>query len=511
MLISECFTKLREFEKAVKFFEQNLAWFETNGTYWGILALHNYASEDFEGAAGSAYNAIEKCGLELIELWKIFVHSSKKIERRDVLYHTCKKRLPNEKETSFNNIIKNPFLIEGYLTACFDVDRREGWEFVEKTGINIQNVEKFGEVSGVISGIIASLIPDSQERLKDALAWNTRAKELDPHNSYIRWNLSDLQLKSGLIDEGVENYECRFLWDQFPSYIRTFKKPCWHPNAQKNAKIMVWYEQGIGDQIRFMSAIKNFQKDFPNLIIETSEKTFSILKHSFPDIEVRISTMDDDLTTPVEDFDYHIPSGTLFYHVIQKNSYKLQDNTSTFFNSFLLPDKLRQDYWKNKLNSQTTKPKIGLCWTSGMQNTRRLKHYTTLEKWTELIEHDGFSFVNLQYNLSVDELFAKGNITRNFLNTGFLDQKDDLEGVVSLLSNLDYVISTSSSPSMLASAVGVPTVIFSAINIDWLGRSEKFDQHPLFSNTLIYPTLNAESDKEIVPDIISLLEKKLLT
>ena len=52
------------------------------------------------------------------------------------------------KKTSFNNIIKNPFLIEGYLTACFDVDRREGWEFVEKTGINIQNVEKFGEVSG---------------------------------------------------------------------------------------------------------------------------------------------------------------------------------------------------------------------------------------------------------------------------------------------------------------------------------------------------------------------------
>ena len=147
LLISECFTKLREFEKAVKFFEQNLAWFETNGTYWGILALHNYASEDFEGSAGSAYNAIEKCGLELIELWKIFVHSSKKIERRDVLYHTCKKRLPNEKETSFNNIINNPLLIEGYFTAGVEVDRREGGEFVETTGINIQNVEKFGEVS----------------------------------------------------------------------------------------------------------------------------------------------------------------------------------------------------------------------------------------------------------------------------------------------------------------------------------------------------------------------------
>ena len=84
----------------------------------------------------------------------------------------------------------------------------------------------------------------------------------------------------------------------------------------------------------------------------------------------------------------------------------------------------------------------------------------------------------------MDELFAKGNITRNFLNTGFLDQKDDLEGVVSLLSNLDYVISTSSSPSMLASAVGVPTVIFSAINIDWLGRSKNLNNTHYFLTLL---------------------------
>ena len=134
------------------------------------------------------------------------------------------------------------------------------------------------------------------------------------------------------------------LWDQFQVTSEHLKTSLASERA-KNAKIMVWYEQGIGDQIRFMSAIKNFQKDFPNLIIETSEKTFSILKHSYPDIEVRISTMDDDLTTPVEDFDYHIPSGTLL-SCNTKNSYKLQDNTSTFFNSFL-PDKLRQDYWKN--------------------------------------------------------------------------------------------------------------------------------------------------------------------
>ena len=63
---------------------------------------------------------------------------------------------------------------------------------------------------------------------------------------------------------------------------------------------------------------------------------------------------------------------------------------------------------------------------------------------------------------------------------------------------------------MLASAVSSPTVIFLLLILIGSDAAKKFDQHPLFSNTLIYPTLNAESDKEIVPDIISLLEKKII-
>jgi ADP-heptose:LPS heptosyltransferase len=510
LLISDCFTQLREFKQAVKFFEKYLNSFENDGTYWGILALHNFASEDFEGAAGAAFNSIEKFKLDLLELWKIFVHASKKIERRDVLYHICKKHVPNPINSSFSEITKNPFLIEGYLTSCFDNNRDEGWSYVKEAGIDIENVSQFGEVSGVICGLISSLIPDSQDRLKDALIWNTKAKELDPNNSYIRWNLSDLQLKSGLIDEGVQNYECRFLWDQFPSYIRKFKKPHWNPDIKKDSTIMVWYEQGIGDQIRFMSAIRDFQNEFPNLIIETSEKTFDILKNSFPNIEVRLSTMNADLTTNSEDFDYHIPSGTLFYYLIKQNSEKFLDINFSLFKPFLFPDKLRQHYWKHKLDSQTKKPKIGICWTSSMQNSNRSKNYTSLEKWADLITNKEFSFVNLQYNVHMDEILAKGDITRNFLNTNFLDQWDDLEGVISLISNLDYVVSTSASPSMLASSVGVPTLIFSTINKDWLGRSQRFDQHPLFAKTSIYPTIDAENDKKIVPEITSWLEKKFL-
>ena len=110
----------------------------------------------------------------------------------------------------------------------------------------------------------------------------------------------------------------------------------------------------------------------------------------------------------------------------------------------------------------------------------------------------------------MDELLSKGKIAKNFLDTGFLDQKDDLDGVIALISNLDYVISTSSSPSMFASALGIPTTIFSLKNLDFLGRSEKFEQHPIFERSNFYPVTDAEDDEYIVNDLMKLLERKFL-
>ena len=510
LLISDCFTAMREFKKAIHFFEKNLPYFKNSGHYWGILALHNYAAEDFEGAAGAAYNAIEKHNLKLLELWRIFVHASKKIERVDVLYDTCKKNLPDLKHASFDDIAHNPYVIEGYLTACYEKNKKEGWEFILNSGINIQNACKLGEAAGVICASIASLLPDNQETTKLTLSWLTKAKELDPTNNYIRWNLSNSQLTEGLIDEGINNYETRFLWEKFPSYKRTFKKPVWHPNAPKDARILVWYEQGIGDQIRFLSAIKLFKKKFPNLIYESGQRTLNLITNSFDDIEVRKSTMNDDLTTTIEDFDYHIPAATLFFYMVGQYSKELKEQNTSIFHPFLIADKLRKQYWKHKLHSQSSKPKIGICWTSGKRDKIRDKHYTSLEKWQELLNHNKFSFINLTYSIPMDELRSKGAITQNFLDTEFLDQKDDLDGVAALISNLDYVVSASSSPSMFASALGIPTLIFSRKATDYLGRYKKFAQHPIFKNTKLYPILNAQSDEHLVPEITKFLEKELL-
>ena len=108
----------------------------------------------------------------------------------------------------------------------------------------------------------------------------------------------------------------------------------------------------------------------------------------------------------------------------------------------------------------------------------------------------------------MEEIYALGKISENFLDTGFLDQKEDLEGAIALISNLDFVISTSSAPAVLSSALGIPTLIYSAHSLLWLGRKNKFQQHPIFKNTLIYPTPKAEQDEDLVTDVQNFLKNK---
>ena len=104
---------------------------------------------------------------------------------------------------------------------------------------------------------------NDQLRQKKALSMNERATLLEPNNTRLRWNLALAQLKNGKIKEGIKNYEARLEWREFPSPIRKFVLPKkWHPGIDPQSKIMLWWEQGIGDQIRFWSALPLFQKNF---------------------------------------------------------------------------------------------------------------------------------------------------------------------------------------------------------------------------------------------------------
>jgi hypothetical protein len=139
-------------------------------------------------------------------------------------------------------------------------------------------------------------------------------------------------------------------------------------------------------------------------------------------------------------------------------------------------------------------------------NTIRNHGYTVLEQWNELLTSSEFSFVNLQYDLDHEQLITQyPEVEELFLDTGHLDQRDDLEGALSLISNLDFVISPAATPGMMASASGVPTLIYHKPGFWNFGRIGKFVQNPFFKLTKNYHSDDISADKNLVSDISNFL------
>ena len=68
------------------------------------------------------------------------------------------------------------------------------------------------------------------------------------------------------------------------------------------------------------------------------------MTNTFPEIEVRYSTVESDLSTTNEDFDYHLPIGDMFLFCLEMKGDLLRDPTYSFSEKYLKPDKLRNFY-----------------------------------------------------------------------------------------------------------------------------------------------------------------------
>ena len=54
-----------------------------------------------------------------------------------------------------------------------------------------------------------------------------------------------------------------------------------------------------------------------------------------------------------------MPVGDMFFYVMRKYGNQLLDKNFSVMKSYLIADKLRDIYWRDKLNHLSQKPKIG--------------------------------------------------------------------------------------------------------------------------------------------------------
>jgi tetratricopeptide (TPR) repeat protein len=295
-----------------------------------------------------------------------------------------------------------------------------------------------------------------QGELEEAIEAYQKAVAIIPDYAEAHLNLSFAFLNSGRLKEGLDEYEWRWTTAKFSSenrYFpnRYFSRPLWDgKQSLRNKRILAWCEQGIGDTINWSSCLPFLASQAENCILECQEKLVPLLTRSFPNIEVKPENRS--LDSERDDFDFHIPMGSLYRHFIPE----ISQNSNA--KAFLVPDTIRVNFWKERLKSIGNPPYIGISWKSSNMSSARLPNYAPISEWTNVLTLAEVTLINLQAKDFANDLSKIQNeLGVRVHNFDDLDHYDNLDDVAALSAALDVVISIKSALPLITAGVGTST------------------------------------------------------
>ena len=330
-------------------------------------------------------------------------------------------------------------------------------------GVTLQDQGKLDEAIDAYNKAI-SLKPDyaqcynnmgnafrAQGKLEKAIESYRNSFFLKPNHAEAHNNLSLTLLNSGKIKEGLDEHEWRWKTADGLSQQRHFLQSMWDGKTSlKNKKILLWCEQGIGDTIKWSSCLPFITSRAKHCIVECQEKLVPLLQRSFPNVEIKAE--DRSLDSERQDFDLHLPMGSLYKHFIDE----IMQNAKP--HAYLVPDSERVKFWRKRLRSVGKGPYIGISWKSSVVSPHRLQHYPSISEWSPVLKVPDVTFINLQYTDYVDDI-AKvqdefGVSVHNFED---IDQYNNIDEVAALCSALDMVVSVKSTVPLISAALGTLT------------------------------------------------------
>lgn len=270
-----------------------------------------------------------------------------------------------------------------------------------------------------------------------------------PRTSALLFNYGTLELQRGRLRHGWELYSRRES-AKYQDYMSSC--PLWQGEPLAGKKILIWQDQGIGDQIMFGSMYQEVIDAAAEVYIDCHPKVLALLRRSFPKARVfpRANPPHRLMQTA---FDYRVAAGDL--------PRWLRPTISSFpkgRRGFIKVDKARAAYWKERLHELSPQLKVGICWRSKLQTTRRSQQYANIDDWAEVLRLAGVTLINLQYDQCADELKqAKEKYGAEIIDFPELDMHNDLDETSAMISQLDLVISAPTAVAMMAAGLGVRT------------------------------------------------------
>jgi tetratricopeptide (TPR) repeat protein/ADP-heptose:LPS heptosyltransferase len=279
-----------------------------------------------------------------------------------------------------------------------------------------------------------------------ALARYREAVALDPGFAAAHLRLACVLLMRGEFASGWALYEWR--WREKNARPKRYDFTAWTGSRTAGRRLLLWGEQGIGDEIIYASMIGELVQAGLRITLETDPRLVSLMRRSFPGVEVVVRENPPALDPAA--FDWQCPLASL--------GRWLRPSFGSFprHAGYLVADPQRVVQFSERLRQAPREKVVGLSWISANREIGPDKSIA-LADWAKVLGMPGVRFVDLQYGDTAREREAleKGHGLK-ILHLDELDLFNDLEALAALCAACDLVVTVSNVTAHMAGALGRP-------------------------------------------------------
>jgi Tfp pilus assembly protein PilF len=321
-----------------------------------------------------------------------------------------------------------------------------------------------------------AIVFQNLNKFEEALNNYNLAIELNPSFADALFNKATLDLSHDNYEHGWKLYESR--WEAKKClYIQTSKPELFNFSiTQKN--ILIWSEQGIGDQILYSSLLQDAFETSNNFILWVDPRLVDLYKRSFKRFS-NVSYISNTTVINEDSYDFHLPIGNLgkFF----RNS--LDDFKKHPLN--YLKSNNKRSISLRKLIKRKEKLVCGIAWKSKNEKIGVDKSLS-LQELLPILSLPNFNFVELQYGDTKEEkksLYDEYGIEIKSIDQ--IDNYNDIDGLSSLIDSCDFVITSSNITAHLSGALGKNTYLLVPYNVGkiWYWHENR-------NKSLWYPSVN---------------------
>ena len=319
-----------------------------------------------------------------------------------------------------------------------------------------------------------------QRNFDQARPFFERALAAQPNNPQIQWEYAMQLLTEGQWGRGWDLHEARHvIFGAKGLNMCPLPWPQWQGEPLLDRAIVVHGEQGIGDEIMYLSMLPDLIATGARVILACIPSLVNLFQYSFPSIQVvshprgiaaekwvhELPAWTD--AKVIGRIDYQIPIASLGKH--------FRRHVADFPRKpYLFAEEIRVRKMAKKLEEVVSQSKtrdkpllrIGLAWCGSLGDDNARARSVPLKQLQALIDAGkkrGCQFVSLQSRQYAQQAYEVPEF-------GLIDMSeytDDFADLAALMVNLDLVISVDTSYAHLSAALGLPTWRMVIRNCDW--------------------------------------------